>query len=191
MAFSSLTSNAPVAAGQSTDSGARGAPQAAANADPLLQPFVRLRLEPASSGIGRGQIAAEILLRNRSGFAAYRPFLCLPWIGLNLSPARGWKIEDMTSIRRLRRFQQFSEAPLEAGAEAPCGSLFLPYRTGQGGLIEYSPGGGHRLASLPEFRIGCTCGAGNFPAFRADLVIAAESLRQVMAAHLSSGQRLP
>lgn len=161
----------------------------AAHGDILLLPLVRLSLEPARSGIGRGIVAAEIVLRNRSAVAAHRPFLCLPWIGLNLRPARGWKIEDMISVRRLRRFQQFSGEPLEPGVDAPCGSLHLPYRTGHGGFIGYAPGSSHALASLPDFRIGCTCGAGNFPAFRAELTIAAGSLRRVIASHHQTRRR--
>ncbi|MBM3520809.1 MAG: hypothetical protein FJX63_08590 [Alphaproteobacteria bacterium] len=186
MTFVSQTAPAP--AGDSHRAGHALKSAVEAHEDPLLLPLVRLSLEPTRSGIGRGVIAAEIVLRNRSAVVAHRLFLCLPCIGLNLQPARGWKIEDMTSVRRLRRFQQFSGEALEPGADASCGNLYLPYRTGHGGFIDYAPGSSHALASLPDFRIGCSCGAGNFPAFRTELTIVADSLRQVIASHHQARQ---
>ena len=189
MMYSPQTSNLPLTGSRHANGGVSGESRAAA--DQLIRPLVRLRLEPARIGIGRGVIVADILLRNQSAIPAHRPFLCLPWIGLKLAPARGWKIEEMTSVRRLRRFQRFSDEPIEPGAETSCGSLSFPYRTGNGGHIEYAPGSGHPLASLPDFRIGCTCGAGNFSTIRTDLVIDAECFRNIMASHQPKGRMPP
>ncbi len=153
-----------------------------------LQPEVSLAFDRHPVDSNSGFFRVEVHLVNRAAHVAHLPFLCLPILGLDLSPADGWTMQDVSSIRRLRRFGQEQNQTLAQGQRVHCCNISLLFTAGQGGRFEYELGNWHPLARLPDLRLTCVAGAGNYPSERLPLVVPAVALKGFLAELVVAGE---
>lgn len=156
-----------------------------------LQPAVALIYQRHAVDSGSGTFVVRLSLHNRSQHIAHEPFLCLPLLGLDLSPAPGLGMQDVSSIRRLRRFSPAPGTVLRPGASMHCCNISLLFTAQSGGRVEYDAGSWHPIESLPDLRLTCVAGAGNYPSERLPLVVLASSLRSFISDLVSSGEIPP
>ena len=153
----------------------------------LIQPEIALSYDSHAVDSRSGAFSARISLRNKASLVAHQPFLCLPILGLELSPAQGWSMSDISSIRRLRRFGQDGVQMLDAGSGVHCCTMTLLFSAEDGGRIEYEEGSWHAVNTLPDLRLTCVAGAGNFPSERLPLVISAMAIRTFLTSLITAG----
>lgn len=153
----------------------------------LLQPLVTLSYQRNPLSSLSGVFAVELSLENRTAHVAHEPFLCLPLLGLELSEAEGWGSEEVSSVRRLRRFAPRGGERLQPGARLHCCNILLAYDARDGGVIQYDFGTWHRLAELPDLKLTCVAGAGNFPSERIPLTVSAAVLKASFASLVAGG----
>lgn len=153
----------------------------------FIQPEITLSFKSHAIDSKSGTFSAKISLRNQATHTAHQPFLCLPILGLQLSPADGWNMQDVSSIRRLRRFGQDAGKLLETGASVHCCTISLLFSAGDGGKVEFEAGSWHPVQSLPDLRVTCVVGAGNYPSERLPLVIPATAIRTALTNLIGSG----
>jgi hypothetical protein len=165
-------------------SSARHAAQARSE---YLQPAIDLSYERHAVDSNSGKFIASVSLTNHARHTAHQPFLCLPSLGLQLSPAKGFIMQDVSSIRRLRRFGQLHEASLEPEDQVHCCDISLLFNAADGGRIEFESGNWHQLDRLPDLRLMCVAGAGNYPSERLPLVLRAETIKSYIAGLIAIG----
>jgi hypothetical protein len=147
----------------------------------LLQPQTSFRFipHPVDSTSGTCEVSIELL--NKSTHIAHQPFICLTDLGLQLTPAENWSMDEIVSIRRMRRFSaRTGISRLEPLARVHCCTISLLFSTTGGGFVEYEIGNWHPFETLPDLRISCVVGAGNYPSERLPITVKAESLRSFM-----------
>jgi hypothetical protein len=154
----------------------------------FIQPEIALSYERHAVDSKSGLFSARISLRNKALHIAHQPFLCLPILGLDLSPAPGWSMRDVSSIRRLRRFGQEGSQLLDAGSGVHCCTISLLFSADDGGRIEYESGNWHAVKTLPDLRLTCVAGAGNFPSERLPLVISAMAIKTFLTSLITAGR---
>lgn len=147
----------------------------------FLQPQITLRYERHAVDSNSGTFIASVSLLNRARHTAHQPFLCLPILGLQLSPATGWVMQDVSSIRRLRRFGQEHEGSAEPETSVHCCDISLLFNAADGGRIEFEASNWHGLEGLPDLRLTCVAGAGNYPSERLPLVVPADTIKSLIA----------
>lgn len=145
--------------------------------DSHLQPQFCLRFERVPSHPGRGVCLVDVLLRNTGAIAACYPFFCLPVFGLSMKPASGWEQQDFTSVRKMRRFARLDAAVLDPGAAVHCCTISLGFRAANGGCLEFETGSEHSLDNLPDLKLMCIPGAGNYASKRIQFTVPASELR--------------
>ena len=153
-----------------------------------LQPRTALRFvrHPLDSSSGICEVA--IFLSNRSEHVAHRPFFCLTDLGLQLRPAANWLMDEVVSIRRMRRFAPIDHpCELPRGAELECCAIGLLLTSDERGRIEYEAGNWHDFDALPDLRVNCVVGAGNFPSERLLVTVPAVALKAFVADLVSRG----
>jgi hypothetical protein len=124
------------------------------------------------SGYCSGRVEYCIVVRNRSSYVAYLPFLCITDFGLNVRPANGWRLDRIaTRGRKILRFMPAKSLCLKpTGTAAPC-LLDINWRFCDGMLTAMDPGNG-QLNSLPaEIGISVMTGAANIPVEKKHLLI--------------------
>lgn len=136
----------------------------------------------------KGWCRIEVTIRNSGSIVAHQPFLCLPLLGLRLEAAKGWLAQDVTSIRKMRRFSQPGVHDLAAGGSTHCCNIVLPFTSGNGGSLEYEAGAKHALSNLPDLRLTCIAGAGNYPSNRVPFIVPALEIRKFFTAIRERGQ---
>ncbi len=154
----------------------------------FLQPLMGLAYlrNPLSSL--SGVFSVMLSIENRTAHVAHEPFLCLPLLGLELTAAEGWGSEEVSSVRRLRRFAPPVGERLQPGASFHCCNILLAYDARDGGVIQYDFGTWHRVADLPDLKLTCVAGAGNFPSERLPLVMPAAALKAFFGSLVASGE---
>ncbi|MFT3988698.1 PilZ domain-containing protein [Aestuariivirga sp.] len=155
-----------------------------------IHPDFRLGYEMHPLDSDRGDCLVEIHLTNNGEIGACHPFICLPSLGLHIVPAEGWDMREVTSVRRMLRIGQPSSAVLEQGASVHCCTVKLPFSSSDGGVLEYEVGSRHPLETLPDLRLTCTAGAGNYPTGRLPLIVPADVISNYLR-DLSAEGRLP
>lgn len=153
----------------------------------FIQPEIALSYESHAIDSRSGAFSARISLCNRASHIAHQPFLCLPILGLQMSPANGWNMQDVSSIRRLRRFGQETGKLLEPGASIHSCTIALLFNASDGGKVEFEAGSWHSVKALPDLRVTCVAGAGNFPSERLPLVIPAAAIRTALTSLIGTG----
>lgn len=153
----------------------------------FLQPLVSLSYQRNPLSSLSGVFAVGLSLENRTAHVAHEPFLCLPLLGLELSEAEGWGSEEVSSVRRLRRFAPRVGERLHPGASLHCCNILLAYDSRDGGVIQYDFGTWHRMAELPDLKLTCVAGAGNFPSERIPLTVSAAALKASFASLVAGG----
>lgn len=138
----------------------------------------------------RGQILVHVKLSNAGSITAHQPFLCLPRLGLRLEPAPSWSMREVTSVRKMFRFAKLETVDLEPGTSIHCCTIHLPFIATEGGRLEFEAGSFHALNALPDLRLSCISGAGNYPSQRKPLIVAAERLRNHVH-HLAETRQIP
>lgn len=146
-----------------------------------LQPEISLSYERHAVDSNSGIFTAEVSLLNRARHTAHQPFVCLPILGLQLSPATGWSMRDVSSIRRLRRFGPDRDELLAPQASVHCCNISLLFNAASGGRVEYETGNWHALNDLPDLRLTCVVGAGNYPSERLPLVVPADTIKSLIS----------
>ena len=154
----------------------------------LLQPSIAVAYERHAVDSRSGTFTVRISLFNRSPHVAHEPFLCLPVFGLQLTPAPGWTMQDVNSIRRLRRFGPERTEQLPPRASVHCCNIALLFNAKDGGRVEFDAGSRHSLDSLPDLRLTCVAGAGNYPSERLPLVVPAATLKGFLAELVKLGE---
>jgi hypothetical protein len=152
--------------------------------DIQIQPQLQLRFERLLSHPRRGICLVDVLLRNNGNIAASYPFLCLTVFGLTVNPAQGWDQQEVTLVRKMRRFIPVGPAKLDPGAVIHCCTINLRYRFSCGGFLEFETGSEHPLRALPNFNLMCIVGAGNYPSRRIPLQVTATSLKAIIEEHI-------
>jgi hypothetical protein len=152
-----------------------------------LEPSYRLHFARNAANIHRGACSIDIVLHNRETIAAHHPFFCIPDLKLSVRAAEGWEQSEFVSVRKMRRFAAKGEAVLEPGDARHCGTIVLTFKERFGGRVEYEAGSEHQLATLPDFRLTCIAGAGNFPAERSIFVVPAAAIRAAVSDAATSG----
>ena len=139
---------------------------------------------------GRGTMLVEISLRNKGEIEAHQPFLCLPQLGLKLIAAPGWDEQVVTSVRKMCRFGRPVTSSLAPAAATHCCTMQLPFSSAGGGVLEYEAGNTHDLDNLPDLRLNCIAGAGNYPSERMPFFVPASEIR-ARVHQLSKTGRVP
>ena len=140
----------------------------------------RLQRAPSAERPGTGHCVIELRIRSKGAMEAERPFLALPQLGPEVVAAEKWNAREIVTLRKLVGVARVDEKPLAPGSVAPCCELHLPYTKEGGGYVVYGRGIEHSLASLPDFRISCQIGAGNFPAERMTLHVPAADIARLL-----------
>ncbi|WP_373502218.1 hypothetical protein [Aestuariivirga sp.] len=153
-----------------------------------LQPSVSITYDRHAIDSNSGTFSVRISLHNKSAHVAHEPFLCLPIFGLELSPAVGWTMQDISSIRRLRRFGPGRGEDLAPGSSVHCCNISLLFNALDGGQVEFDAGSWHPVHDLPDLRLTCVAGAGNFPSERLPLVVPAVTLTGFLAQLMVMGE---
>ena len=138
----------------------------------------------------RGHVQVSIKLKNTTSVPAENPFFCMPVRGLNALPHEGWLWHEFQSVNRMIRFNHQQPMTLTAGDEVNCCVLRLPYNQLGGNVVSYGWGGRRQINALPDLRLFCVTGAGNFPAERFSVVIPASSVTGAIASYASRPIRL-
>jgi hypothetical protein len=155
----------------------------------LIQPMTSFRFVPHPVDSTSGICEISITLLNKSTHIAHQPFFCLTDLGLQLRPAPDWTMDEVVSIRRMRRFAPVArQSRLEPGSEVLCCTISLLFSSIDGGFVEYEIGNWHRLEQLPDLRISCVVGAGNYPSERLPITVRAEALREFMRELIDRGE---
>lgn len=142
-----------------------------------ISPEFAVRMANAPGGSGRTTCEIAVFLRNRGTIPASHPFLCIPALGLQVRPASGWNEQDILAVRKMKRFIASRDYLLEPGAANHCCTISLIFKAAFGGRFEYESGNEHHVASLPDLKLMCIAGAGNFPSLRLPFTIPARALR--------------
>ena len=87
---------------------------------------------------------------------------------------------EYDALRKLVRVARVDDVPLAPGPATRCCALHLPYTKEGGGYVVYGRGIEHSLASLPDFKLACQVGAGNFPAERLALHVPAADIARLL-----------
>ena len=153
-----------------------------------LQPSIALAYERHAIDSRSGCFTVRISLFNRSQHVAHEPFLCLPILGLQLSTAPGWTMRDVSSIRRLRRFGPEQGEQLSPGRSVHCCNIALLFNARDVGMIEFDAGTWHSIENLPDLRLTCVAGAGNYPSERLPLTIPAATLKGFLGELVKLGE---
>jgi hypothetical protein len=153
----------------------------AQNASQSFHAEYKFSHEPDPLYTDRGRILVDVCLRNASSVPAHQPFVCLPRLGLNFDAAPGWRQQDVVAVRKMARFSPNVPFVLEPLEFVHCATVVLQLYSGNGGGLEYEEGHVHRLAELPDFRLTCIAGAGNFPTASVPLVVRAAEIRDFIA----------
>ena len=98
---------------------------------------------------------------------------------------------EFQSVNRMIRFNHPQPIALKAGDEANCCVIRLPYSQLGGNAISYGWGGRRQINALPDLRLFCITGAGNFPAERFSVIIPPSSITGAIASYESHRVRLP
>ena len=69
-----------------------------------------------------------------------------------------------------------------------CCNISLLFNASEGGRVEFDAGSWHSIAHLPDLRLTCVAGAGNFPSERLPLVVAAATLTGFLAQLMVMGE---
>ena len=133
----------------------------------------------------RGHVRISIKLKNTTSVPAENPFFCMPARGLDVMPHEGWLSNEFQSVNRMIRFTQRQPTRLTGGDEVNCCVLRLPYRQLGGNVVSYGWGGRRQISALPDLRLFCVTGAGNFPAERFSVVIPASSITGAITSYAS------
>lgn len=133
----------------------------------------------------RGHVRISIKLKNMTSVPAENPFFCLPVRGLDVLPHDGWLWHEFQSVNRMIRFTHRQPTRLMGGDEVNCCVLRLPYRQPGGNVVSYGWGDQRQISTLPDLRLFCITGAGNFPAERFSVVIPASSITGAIASYAS------
>jgi|GEM_PF-1875896 len=188
--------NAPAVSSLKSDNSNSGIPAAHRLAStPDLQslhihPDFRLGYEMHPMASDQGDCLVQIYLTNNGEIGACHPFICLPALGLHVVPAGGWDMREVTSVRRMLRIGRLAGDVLEPGGTVHCCTVKLPFTSNEGGALEYESGSRHPLETLPDLRLTCTAGAGNYPTGRLPLIVPAETISNYLR-DLSAEGRLP
>ena len=142
-----------------------------------IHPDFRLGYETHPLASDRGDCLVEISLTNHGEFDAHHPFICLPLLGLRVVPADGWDMREVTSVRRMLRLGSLRASVLEPGASVHCCTVKLPFTSVAGAELEYETGNRHPVAALPDLRLTCIAGAGNYPTGRLPLIVPAGGIQ--------------
>lgn len=155
-----------------------------------VHPEFRFGHQPDPIYADRGHLLVEVHLRNISGFEAHQPFICLPLLGLTYLPAAGWDTQDVAGVRKMRRFARLDVCSLARTEATHCCTISLPLRTSNGGELEYEAGHRHAIRDLPDLKLTCVAGAGNFPSNPIPLIVPALEITAALA-HLAATGRIP
>lgn len=153
-----------------------------------LQPVMGIAYQRTPLSSLTGVFTVTLSLHNLSGHVAHEPFLCLPLLGLELAAAPGLNSEEVSSVRRLRRFSAVMGESLQPGAALHCCNILLAYDARDGGVIQYDFGTWHKVADLPDLKLTCVAGAGNFPSERLPIVVPATILKGFFVSLIRSGE---
>ena len=145
-----------------------------------IEPCYNIRLSRSTSFPDRGVCYIDVLLRNREPIAAYHPFFCIPVVSIKIGPAQGWIQQDIVSVRKMKRYSSLRELVLEAGSAVHCCTIALPFKATFGGKIEYEAGSEHAVTNLPDFKLMCVAGAGNYPTERLLFTVPGKILRSAI-----------
>jgi hypothetical protein len=155
----------------------------------LIQPQTSFRFVPHPVDSTSGTCEVSIKLLNKASHIAHQTFFCLTDLGLQLMPASGWTMDEIVSIRRMRRFSSsIGLSRLEPMACVQCCTISLLFTSVGGGFVEYEAGNWHPFDALPDLRISGVVGAGNYPSERLPIVVSAESLRAFMRELIERGE---
>jgi hypothetical protein len=143
-----------------------------------IRPGFSLAFTPDPVQPAKGWCKIGVTIRNSGDIIAHQPFLCLPLLGLRMEPAEGWQAHDVTAVRKMRRFSRPSLHDLAPGDGGHCCNILLPFVAEEGGILEYEAGRRHALRELPDLRLTCIVGAGNYPSDRVPLVVPATEIRR-------------
>jgi hypothetical protein len=99
-------------------------------------------------------------------------------LGLILEAANGWAVQEVTAVRKMRRFFKPGVYDLAPGDSIHCCSIVLPFSASEGGTLEYEHGRQHALPNLPDLRLTCIAGAGNYPSDRVPFIVPAIEIRR-------------
>jgi hypothetical protein len=149
-----------------------------------IEPSFKLHFARNPANIHRGTCSVHVLLHNRENIAAHHPFFCVPGLKINAQAAPGWEQSDFVSVLKMRRFAAVRENVLEHGAIMHCCTIALTFKELFGGRIEYETGSEHPLDDLPDFKLTCIAGAGNFPVERLVFTVPAASIRATITEEL-------
>jgi hypothetical protein len=141
-----------------------------------IEPCVSIGFEHVANTVSRGVCNIEVALRNQDKVPAHNPYFCVPDLKINMMPAPDWEQSEFVSIRKIRRFAATAGNILEQGASVPCCTIKLAYKQRFGGLLEFEAGSEHQLDDLPDFKLTCITGAGNFPVERLVFTVPADVL---------------
>lgn len=140
----------------------------------------RLSRAPSAERPGTGHCVIDLRIGCTGTIDAERPFLALPQLGPEVVAAEKWNAREIVTLRKLVRVARVDDVPLAPGPTTRCCALHLPYTKEGGGYVVYGRGIEHSLASLPDFKLACQVGAGNFPAERLALHVPAADIARLL-----------
>lgn len=156
-----------------------------------IQPVFTLGYDQHPLHSTRGHVSINVALLNKGSIDAHQPFLCIPSLGLRVEPASGWVMQEVKSVRKMHRFSRIEAFDLVPGSSQHCCTIILPFSMESGGELEYEAGNRHTLRALPDLRLTCVAGSGNYPSERLPLTIHAGEMAAHFARLLSEGQIPP
>ena len=152
-----------------------------------IEPCFSLRPINSIARPDRGICNIDVLLRNRQPITAHHPFICVPLIQVKVHPAPGWTQQDILAVRKMRRFSSLRAQVLEPDSMMHCCTIALPFKSASGGAIGYGVGSEHSLMNLPDFKLTCIVGAGNYPSERLPFTVPAAALRTAIEEYFIRG----
>lgn len=135
-----------------------------------------------------GNCLLNLFLRNYGLTEAVKPFLCLPLLGLSLTPAVGWGKQEVINVRKLLRFGPIQSIRLATQEAVHCCTIAMPFSTLCGGVIRYAAESQHSFLALPDLRLTCIAGAGNSPSQKILFVVPASDLKTYFRRLCAAGE---
>jgi len=164
-------------------------PQKLANFDRFpIQPDFELGYTRHPLYSDKGQCLVTVKLVNRGAIVAHQPFLCLPALGLRLEPVTGWSMQEIKGLRKMYRFSRLETADLEPDASFACCTIALPFTAARGGSLEFESGNHHALAAIPDLKVTCLAGAGNYSSERVPLIVPSADITAHIHALAQNGE---
>ena len=155
-----------------------------------IHPVFHFGYEPNPMFSDRGYCLVNLLLRNGGSIEAHQPFLCLPLLGLKVVAAPGWITQEVTAVRKMLRFARADLLALAPSEEVNCCTIRLPLNLGANGVLEYEAGNSHSVTDLPDLRLTCIAGAGNYPSSRIPFSVPGGDIFDHLV-HLSETRAIP